>query len=124
MRADNVLRGKRHGRAPYIEVKPSGAGLTKLATLARIWQRSYLYESPANGRVILAADELEGLNDRLLAVMGNLTKSEIVAFLSNELAESEPLCVLRTNGEGVETRARDTGHPASGHARIHASARR
>ena len=87
MRTDNVLRGRRRSQPPYLEVKPNGAGLTKLAGLARLWQRAYLYRARDVDRVILAADELEGMQDQLMAVVANLTRRELEAFFANEVTE-------------------------------------
>jgi hypothetical protein len=38
--------------------------------------------------VILAADELEGMQDRLMAVVANLTRRELEAFFANEVTEA------------------------------------
>ena len=90
MRTDNILRGQRRSRPPYLEVRPTSSGLTKLAGLARLWQRAYLYRAEDAERVILAADELEGMQDRLMAVVANLTVREFQAFFAHELTERAP----------------------------------
>jgi hypothetical protein len=85
MRADNCLRGKRRISPPFLEVKPNGPGLGKLAGLARLWGRSYLYQAHSADRVILAADELQGLDSDLLAVVGPMTQRELKEFFATEV---------------------------------------
>lgn len=68
---------------PMLEVRINKKNIIRLAQLTRLWKRSYLYESPRQGFVTLAADEIEGWDTRLAAVFGPLKLKELKEFLDD-----------------------------------------
>ena len=70
---------------PFLELRPNQHNIARMARMVRLWGTSYLYQSPRAGMFTLAADEIEGWDDRLLAVFGRLSLRELETAISHEL---------------------------------------
>ena len=68
----------------YFQCRRSSQLIWRLASLTKIWGRSWLYAGPHPNTVLLAADEIPDMEPQLLAVVGPLSCKELVAFIKEQ----------------------------------------
>lgn len=71
-------------KAKFISIRPTGAGISRLAATAARWGRSYWYKDEL--RIALSTNERAELNDCLILVTdGPITASEIEELVVGEV---------------------------------------